>query len=326
MTLPRRAAEAWLSEDPDPDTRAELQQLLDAGPEAESWPTASPAPSSSVRRDCAAPSGAGPNRMNRVVVIRAAAGLCAYLKANGLTDGPVLIGYDARHKSDVFAQDTAAVVRGAGLDAVLLDRPTPTPVVAFGIRHLQGRRRSGRDGVAQSAAGQRLQGLPGRRLADRAARGRGDRRRHRRGRTAGRGAARGRLADRPATTCWTPTWTASPSWCPADAPRDAERRLHAAARRRPPPGRGRGRAGGLRRTGGGGVAGGPGSGLPDRVVPEPGGAGRDRRGARAGPLDGRRLAVANDPDADRCAVASTGRVGRGRLADAARGRAGRAAR
>jgi phosphomannomutase len=72
-----------------------------------------------------------------VVVIRAAAGLCAYLKANGLTDGPVLIGYDARHKSDVFAQDTAAVVRGAGLDAVLLDRPTPTPVVAFGIRHLK---------------------------------------------------------------------------------------------------------------------------------------------------------------------------------------------
>lgn len=81
--------------------------------------------------------GAGSNRMNRVVVIRAAAGLAAYLKANGLTDGPVLIGYDARHKSDVFAEDTAAVIRGAGLDAVLLDRPTPTPVVAFGIRHLK---------------------------------------------------------------------------------------------------------------------------------------------------------------------------------------------
>jgi phosphomannomutase len=75
--------------------------------------------------------------MNRVVVIRAAAGLCAYLKAKGLTGGPVLIGYDARHKSDVFARDTAAVVRGAGLDAVLLDRPAPTPVVAFGIRHLK---------------------------------------------------------------------------------------------------------------------------------------------------------------------------------------------
>jgi phosphomannomutase len=75
--------------------------------------------------------------MNRVVVIRAAAGLAAYLKATGRTDGPVLIGYDARHKSDVFAQDTAAVMRGAGLDAVLLDRPTPTPVVAFGINHLQ---------------------------------------------------------------------------------------------------------------------------------------------------------------------------------------------
>jgi phosphomannomutase len=132
----KAAAEAWLSEDPDPDTRAELQQLLDAGATAEladrfagilEFGTAG------LRGAV----GAGPNRMNRVVVIRAAAGLCAYLKAKGLTNGPVLIGYDARHKSDVFAQDTAAVVRGAGLDAVLLDRPTPTPVIAFGIRHLK---------------------------------------------------------------------------------------------------------------------------------------------------------------------------------------------
>lgn len=134
--LIRTAAEAWLAEDPDEDTRAELQGLLDAGAEAEladrfggklEFGTAG------LRGAV----GAGPNRMNRVVVIRAAAGLAVYLKDNGLTDGPVLIGYDARHKSDVFAQDTAAVIRGAGLDAVLLDRPTPTPVVAFGIPHLK---------------------------------------------------------------------------------------------------------------------------------------------------------------------------------------------
>ncbi|MEU0093589.1 phospho-sugar mutase [Kribbella sp. NPDC006257] len=131
----RTAAEAWLSQDPDPDTRAELQDLLSAGAGdelADRFSGTLEFGTAGLRGAV----GAGPNRMNRVVVIRAAAGLCAYLKAQGLTDGPVLIGYDARHKSDIFAQDTAAVVRGAGLDAVLLDRPTPTPVVAFGIRHL----------------------------------------------------------------------------------------------------------------------------------------------------------------------------------------------
>ncbi|HWD79528.1 MAG TPA: phospho-sugar mutase [Kribbella sp.] len=131
----KAAAEAWLNEDPDPDTRAELTRLLAAGDTeelADRFAGTLEFGTAGLRGAV----GAGPNRMNRVVVIRAAAGLAAYLKAKGLTDGPVLIGYDARHKSDVFAQDTAAVIRGAGLDAVLLDRPAPTPVVAFGIRHL----------------------------------------------------------------------------------------------------------------------------------------------------------------------------------------------
>lgn len=136
--LIRTAAQAWLAEDPDPDTRAELQVLLDSGAEADAeladrFAGTLEFGTAGLRGAV----GAGSNRMNRVVVIRAAAGLAAYLKANGLTDGPVLIGYDARHKSDVFAADTAAVIQGAGLDAVLLDRPTPTPVVAFGIRHLK---------------------------------------------------------------------------------------------------------------------------------------------------------------------------------------------
>ncbi|NUR96629.1 MAG: phospho-sugar mutase [Kribbellaceae bacterium] len=131
----KAAAEAWLREDPDPDTRAELTRLLETGDTeelADRFDGTLEFGTAGLRGAV----GAGPNRMNRVVVIRAAAGLAAYLKAKGLTDGPVLIGYDARHKSDVFAQDTAAVIRGAGLDAVLLDRPAPTPVVAFGIRHL----------------------------------------------------------------------------------------------------------------------------------------------------------------------------------------------
>ena len=76
--------------------------------------------------------------MNRVVVIRAAAGLTAYLKDEGRAgEAPtVVIGYDARYNSDVFARDTAAVVVAAGGRALLLPQPLPTPVLAFAIRHL----------------------------------------------------------------------------------------------------------------------------------------------------------------------------------------------
>ena len=79
--------------------------------------------------------GAGPNRMNRVVVGQAAAGLAAYLLDQGLAGGTVIIGHDARHKSDVFARDSAEIFAGAGFRALLVPVPTPTPVVAFGIGH-----------------------------------------------------------------------------------------------------------------------------------------------------------------------------------------------
>jgi phosphomannomutase len=78
--------------------------------------------------------GAGPNRMNRVVVIQAAAGLAAYLRAHG--GSSVVVGFDARHNSAQFAQDTCAVLVGAGMRATVLPRPLPTPVLAFAIRHL----------------------------------------------------------------------------------------------------------------------------------------------------------------------------------------------
>ena len=72
--------------------------------------------------------------MNRSVVMPAAAGLAAYLSERG--GGAVVIGYDARRNSDVFARDTAAVMRGAGLGAMVLPKPLPTPVLAYAIRHL----------------------------------------------------------------------------------------------------------------------------------------------------------------------------------------------
>lgn len=128
-------AQAWLAEDPDPDTRDELAKLIDSGDTEElsarfggtlQFGTAG------LRGEL----GAGPMRMNRSVVIRAAAGLAAYLKDKGQTDGLVVIGYDARYKSEDFARDTAAVMTGAGLKAAVLPRPLPTPVLAFAIRHL----------------------------------------------------------------------------------------------------------------------------------------------------------------------------------------------
>lgn len=125
--------QAWLMDDPDPETRAELQALLDAGNADEIGDRFSGRlqfGTAGLRGAL----GAGPNRMNRVVVIRAAAGLATYLRARG--GKTVVIGYDARHKSDVFAQDTAAVMQGAGLRALVLPRPLPTPVLAFAIRHL----------------------------------------------------------------------------------------------------------------------------------------------------------------------------------------------
>jgi phosphomannomutase len=72
--------------------------------------------------------------MNRAVVIRAAAGLAAWIRA--ADGGGVVVGYDARRLSDVFARDTCAVMEAAGVEAMVLPRPLPTPVLAFAVRYL----------------------------------------------------------------------------------------------------------------------------------------------------------------------------------------------
>lgn len=128
-------AHAWLAEDPDPETRDELAALIEAADLselAERFGGTLQFGTAGLRGEL----GAGPMRMNRSVVIRAAAGLAAYLTKNGGTGGVVVIGYDARHKSEDFARDTAAVMTGAGFRAAVLPRPLPTPVLAFAIRHL----------------------------------------------------------------------------------------------------------------------------------------------------------------------------------------------
>ena len=170
--------------------------------------------------------------MNRAVVIRAAAGLAAYLKQTRRARGTVVIGYDARHKSDVFATDTAEVMRGAGLDAVVLPRPLPTPLLAFAIRHLGCIAGVDGDRVAQPARRQRLQGLPRRRQPDRAARRRRDLRADRRGRPSVADVPRAdgwRVLDEDIVDAYVDAVAALPI---ADSPRDLTAGLHAAARRR----------------------------------------------------------------------------------------------
>ncbi|WP_336207612.1 phospho-sugar mutase [Nonomuraea sp. LPB2021202275-12-8] len=130
MSLHEQARE-WLRQDPDPDTRAELSELLERG-DTEALRDRFAAKLEFGTAGLRGELGAGPNRMNRVTVMRAAAGLARVL-------GPgkhVVVGYDARHKSDVFARDTAAVLTGAGVHASLLPGPLPTPVLAFAVRHL----------------------------------------------------------------------------------------------------------------------------------------------------------------------------------------------
>src|SRR6187551_976760 len=129
-------ARAWAAEDPDPATRAELEALIEQGESdelADRFAGTLEFGTAGLRGAL----GAGPNRMNRVVVTRAAAGLAAYLKDTGAPAGAsVVIGYDARHNSDVFARDTAEVMTGVGFKALVMPRPLPTPLLAFAIREL----------------------------------------------------------------------------------------------------------------------------------------------------------------------------------------------
>jgi phosphomannomutase len=120
--------------DPDPATRAETQALLDAHDEqglADRFGTSLSFGTAGLR----ARLGAGPNRMNRLTVRRAAGGLARYLSARvpDAAERGVVIGYDARHGSAEFAHDTAAVLAAAGLRARLLPARLPTPVLAWSI-------------------------------------------------------------------------------------------------------------------------------------------------------------------------------------------------
>ena len=134
------AAKAWRDQDPDPETRAELDALITDAT------TGSPDALAALhsRFDARLEFGtaglrgelaAGPNRMNRVLVAQAAAGLAAFLLEREKSPS-VVIGYDGRKNSRIFATDTAELMAGAGVRATILPRLLPTPVLAFAVRHL----------------------------------------------------------------------------------------------------------------------------------------------------------------------------------------------
>ncbi|MDQ1137625.1 phosphomannomutase [Microbacterium sp. SORGH_AS 1204] len=136
------AARAWLAQDPDAVTRDELTALLTRVEEGDATAADDLADRFSTRLAFGTAGlrgalGAGPNRMNRVLVAQAAAGFAAYLLERSAGGTPtVVVGYDGRRNSDVFARDSVEIFAGAGLNAVLLPRTLPTPVLAFAVRHL----------------------------------------------------------------------------------------------------------------------------------------------------------------------------------------------
>ena len=130
------AAVDWRNIDPDPATRAELNALIAlaraggidrAGPLIERFGGRLEFGTAGLRGEL----GVGPMRMNQVVVRQAAAGLARWLPAGST----VVIGFDARHKSDAFARDSARVLAAAGHRPLVFPQVCPTPVLAYALRH-----------------------------------------------------------------------------------------------------------------------------------------------------------------------------------------------
>jgi phosphomannomutase len=133
----RAAALAWLAADPDPVTRAETESLL-ATADDETLAARFVGRLQFGTAGIRAALGAGPQRMNRLVVRQTAAGLAADLLAqvpDAATKG-VVLGGDARHGTKEFVEDFARVFAAAGIKTMRFTEPIPTPVVAYATKRL----------------------------------------------------------------------------------------------------------------------------------------------------------------------------------------------
>jgi phosphomannomutase len=137
----RDAAFRWIADDPDPETRAELQGVLaramggDAGA-ADDVADRMAGPLEFGTAGLRGPVRAGPNGMNVAVVTRTTAGVAAWLTAHGHAGATVVVGRDARHGSEAFAAAAAEVLTAAGFVVKVMPGPLPTPILAFSVRHL----------------------------------------------------------------------------------------------------------------------------------------------------------------------------------------------
>lgn len=140
------AARQWAAQDPDPATAEQLLNLLKRAEDADRSALQELTDSFAGTLEFGtaglrAALGPGPNRMNRVVVRRAAAGLAAFLnrtveQASAGMRTRAVVGYDARYNSDIFAQETAAIFTAAGIETFLLPSALPTPLLAYAVRAL----------------------------------------------------------------------------------------------------------------------------------------------------------------------------------------------
>ena len=124
------ASAAWIEGDPDPETRAELQLLVDSG----QFDELQERMAGTLEFGTAGLRGrvaAGSNRMNRAVVIRTTRGIADFLLRGGASPAPVVVGFDARPSSRQFMEDTVGVLAAAGIPVQYFKEPTPTPLVAY---------------------------------------------------------------------------------------------------------------------------------------------------------------------------------------------------
>ena len=128
-------ARDWADADPHAGDRAEIEALIEAE-NIEELARRFAGPLTFGTAGLRGPLRAGPAGMNAAVVTRAASGLGRYLAEDGHAGGGVVIGYDARRRSDEVAHITAAVLAGAGFAVQVLPRALPTPVLSFAVRHL----------------------------------------------------------------------------------------------------------------------------------------------------------------------------------------------
>lgn len=125
--------QAWIDDDPDPQTASQIQSALSKGDELslKRWFNGFLQFGTAGLRG---PVGPGPSSMNRAVVGRAAAGIAAYMKSHGMKR--VVIGRDARYGSEAFTRESAEIFAGAGMDVFVLPRPMATPILAWATTSL----------------------------------------------------------------------------------------------------------------------------------------------------------------------------------------------